>query len=64
MTERHPPRPRPGDGSRPPETTAPADESGPPQGQSARPAGAEPATAEEMGGEAPCQLHNFWDVDE
>lgn len=38
-----------------------ADEARPPRDESPQP-GATPCD-EEMGGEAPCQLHRFWDVE-
>jgi hypothetical protein len=48
-------------GTSPPgESTEPA---GPAPSEPDAPGDASKATEEEMGGEAPCQLHRFWDVE-
>ncbi|HSU14600.1 hypothetical protein [Longimicrobium sp.] len=58
MTEK-PESPVPPRAASPPPDAAPADA---PKPSPVRP---EPSAAEEeMGGEAPCQLHRFWDVPE
>jgi len=64
MADRHPSRPGPDDAPQSPETTTRAKAPGSPEGQTAPLIDVQPAEAEEMGGESPCQLHRFWDVDE
>jgi hypothetical protein len=64
MADRHPLRPDRDDVPQSPETAGRADEPGSPERHPAPPADVRSLASEEMGGEAPCQLHRFWDVDE
>lgn len=64
MIDRHPFETRPED---PPQSPAPAGgakKPGSPERHPAPPADVRSAEAGEMGGESPCQLRRFWDVDE